>query len=75
MRRKSAQRGHSMRRHLFLDHAMLNRILLVACVCIIVATVFYLFYWNRLIAWLLGFLFRVLYWHQDGPSLWLEIGK
>ncbi|KAJ7045588.1 hypothetical protein C8F04DRAFT_939778 [Mycena alexandri] len=52
-----------------------DRLLLVGCVCVVVALVLYFFYWNRLIAFLLGLGFRVLYWNQGPFSIWLEIGS
>ncbi|KAJ7579122.1 hypothetical protein C8J56DRAFT_337033 [Mycena floridula] len=54
---------------------MVDRLLLIACALIILATLFYFFYWNRLIAWVLGFGFRLLYWNKGGSSIWLEIGS
>ncbi|KAJ7783252.1 hypothetical protein B0H16DRAFT_1877649 [Mycena metata] len=52
-----------------------DRLLLVGCVCLVVALVLYFFYWNRFIAFLLGLGFRVLYWNQGPFSIWLEIGS
>lgn len=53
---------------------MLHILLLIACICIALATVLYLFYWNRFIAWIIGLVIRVLYWNQGASSIWLEIG-
>jgi len=54
---------------------MLNYRLLAACIGIIVGSVLYLFYWNRFVAFLLGFVFRVSFWNQKASSVWLEIGE
>lgn len=53
---------------------MLNRLLLAACLCIIVALILYFFYWNRFIAAVVGQAIRIRYWNQDSSSLWVEIG-
>jgi hypothetical protein len=52
-----------------------NRLLLVACLSIVVALILYFFYWNRFIAWIIGQALRILLWKQEGWSLWIEIGK
>ncbi len=54
---------------------MLERLLLVSCICIIVALVLYFFYWNRLLGLLISLALRVLYWNQEGSSCWVEIGR
>jgi hypothetical protein len=53
---------------------MLNHLLLIACLCILVALILYLFYWNRFIAAVIGQVIRILYWNQDSSSIWVEIG-
>lgn len=52
-----------------------NRLLLIACICIVVALILYFFYWNRFIAFVIGRAIRILYWNQEGSSIWVEIGK
>ncbi|KAJ7680397.1 hypothetical protein DFH06DRAFT_1404238 [Mycena polygramma] len=52
-----------------------DKLLLIGCICVVVALVLYFFYWNRLIASLLGLVFRVLYWNDGPSSIWLEIGS
>ncbi|KAJ7703124.1 hypothetical protein B0H17DRAFT_922585 [Mycena rosella] len=52
-----------------------DKFLLIGCICVVIALVLYFFYWNRLIAFLLGLLFRFLYWNQGPFSIWLEIGS
>lgn len=54
---------------------MLNSILLVICVCIVVVLIFFLFYWNRCIAYILASLFRFSFWNQGDSSIWLDIGE
>lgn len=53
---------------------MFTRLLVVACVSIIVALLLYFFYWNRFIAFIIGQLIRLLYWNQEASSIWVEIG-
>ncbi|KAK7057149.1 hypothetical protein R3P38DRAFT_1162521 [Favolaschia claudopus] len=52
-----------------------DQFLLIGCILVVVALVLYFFYWNRLIAFLLGLFFRFLYWNQGPFSIWLEIGS
>ena len=52
-----------------------DRLLLVACLSIVIALILYFFYWNRFIAWTIGQALRILLWKQEGSSLWIEIGK
>ncbi|TFK25683.1 hypothetical protein FA15DRAFT_334222 [Coprinopsis marcescibilis] len=54
---------------------MFTKLLLVACVCIVVVLIIYFFYWNQFIAFVIGQLIRVLYWNQEGSSIWVEIGS
>ncbi|KAJ6625576.1 hypothetical protein B0H10DRAFT_1782666 [Mycena sp. CBHHK59/15] len=52
-----------------------DKFLLIGCICCVVALLLYFFYWNRLIAFLLGLGFRFLYWNQGPSSIWIEIGS
>ncbi|KAF8973209.1 hypothetical protein BDZ97DRAFT_665381 [Flammula alnicola] len=52
-----------------------NRLLLIACICIVVALILYFFYWNRFIAFIIGQTIRILFRNQEGSSLWIEIGS
>ncbi|KXN92475.1 Protein CSF1 [Leucoagaricus sp. SymC.cos] len=54
---------------------MLDRNLLVTCICIVVALIFCFFYWNRFLGFVLGLVFRLLYWNQEGSSCWVDIGQ
>ncbi|KAJ4483345.1 hypothetical protein J3R30DRAFT_3834330, partial [Lentinula aciculospora] len=54
---------------------MLNNLLLIACICIAIASFLYFFYFNRLIAWFIGFVIRLVYWNDGASSIWLEIGS
>lgn len=50
----------------------LNRLLIVLCVVIVIVTSFFLFFWNRLLGWLLGFIFRTLLWKS--ANIWIDMG-
>ncbi|KAJ7901907.1 hypothetical protein B0H14DRAFT_3080144 [Mycena olivaceomarginata] len=52
-----------------------DKFLLIGCICVVLSLTLYFFYWNRLIAFLLGWFFRFLYWNQGPFSIWLEIGS
>ncbi|KAK0212569.1 hypothetical protein DFS33DRAFT_1370154 [Desarmillaria ectypa] len=54
---------------------MLDNLVLIACVCIGIASVIYIFYWSRLVAWLLGLVIRFLSWSQGASSIWVSIGS
>ena len=56
---------------------MLNYKLLVICICIIIALTLYLFYWNRLIGFILSRILRLVLWTQgkSAGSIWVEIGE
>jgi hypothetical protein len=54
---------------------MFNQLLLIACICIVAALILYFFYWNRFIAFIIGQTIRILFWNQEGSSIWIEIGK
>ena len=53
---------------------MFNRLLLISCICIVVALILYFFYWNRFIAFLICAVIRVIYGNQEASSSWVEIG-
>ncbi|KAK0460992.1 uncharacterized protein EV420DRAFT_1746434 [Desarmillaria tabescens] len=55
--------------------AMLDNLVLIACVCIGIASIIYIFYWSRLVAWLLGLVIRFLSWSQGASSIWVSIGS
>lgn len=38
------------------------------------AIVVYVFFWNKFVGSLFGFLLRVAYWNQGEDSIWVEIG-
>jgi hypothetical protein len=54
---------------------MLKIYLLVSCICVLIAAVFYTFYWNRIISGFISLLLRVKYWRQGGSSIWVHIGR
>lgn len=53
---------------------MFNRLLLISCICIVIALILYFFHWNRFIGFLIGRAIRVLYWNNEVSSIWVEIG-
>lgn len=54
---------------------MLTVYLLVTCVCVLIASVFYIFYFNRLVAAVIGLLLRIKYWNKGESSTWVQIGE
>jgi hypothetical protein len=54
---------------------MLKAYLLVACVCVLIASVLYIFYFNRLLAAVIGLFLRIRYWNKGGSSIWIQIGE
>lgn len=52
----------------------LNVPLLVVCVCIVLVLTFYLFYWNRLLAFIFSLVLRLALWNQGEASVWVEFG-
>ncbi|KAF8893814.1 hypothetical protein BD779DRAFT_1669348 [Infundibulicybe gibba] len=54
---------------------MLDYRLLVACICIILASILYFFYWNRFVGLAIGYVIRLVYWNQEASSIWVDIGS
>ncbi|PCH43678.1 hypothetical protein WOLCODRAFT_122406 [Wolfiporia cocos MD-104 SS10] len=54
---------------------MLNIVLLVTAICIVIVLILYLFFWNRLVAFLLGIVLRLAFWNQAESSAWIDIGS
>jgi len=54
--------------------SMLDQSFLVATVLVIIALLFYILYWNRLLAFILSLVLRVVLWNKGGPSVWIQIG-
>lgn len=54
---------------------MLKVYLLVTCVCVLIASVLYIFYFNRLLAAAIGLFLRIRYWNKGGSSIWIQIGQ
>ncbi|THH30793.1 hypothetical protein EUX98_g3395 [Antrodiella citrinella] len=52
---------------------MLDVVLLVVCISIVVVLILYLFYWNRLLGYFFGLVFRLYFWNQNESSVWLDI--
>ena len=53
---------------------MLNQNLLIILICIVLGIVLYLFYWSRLVAFLISQGIRLAWWSQEAASVWVEIG-
>jgi hypothetical protein len=53
---------------------MLDVKFLVATILVVVALLFYILYWNRVIAFLIGLALRVVLWKKGGSSAWIRIG-
>lgn len=53
---------------------MLDAVLLVVCVLITLATVLYLFFWNRFIGVVLGWVLRWALWDRSAGRVWVDFG-
>ncbi|KAH9055046.1 hypothetical protein EDB87DRAFT_1580073 [Lactarius vividus] len=54
---------------------MLDQSFLVAIILVVFALLFYVLYWNRLLALILSLVLRVVLWNKGGPSVWIQIGS
>ncbi|KAF9529375.1 hypothetical protein CPB83DRAFT_789894 [Crepidotus variabilis] len=54
---------------------MFDKLLLISCICVVVALILYFFYWNRFIAFVFGQVIRLVFWNQEASSAWVEIGS
>ncbi|KAH9083360.1 hypothetical protein EDB83DRAFT_2538792 [Lactarius deliciosus] len=54
---------------------MLDQGFLVATILVVIALLFYVLYWNRLLALILSLVLRVVLWNKGGPSVWIQIGS
>ncbi|KAH9041126.1 hypothetical protein EDB84DRAFT_1436665 [Lactarius hengduanensis] len=54
---------------------MLDENFLVATILVVIALLFYVLYWNRLLALILSLVLRVVLWNKGGPSVWIQIGS
>lgn len=53
---------------------MLDHKFLVATIIVVIALLFYILYWSRFIAFLIGLAFRVVLWNKGASSVWIHIG-
>jgi len=53
---------------------MVDTNFLVATILVVIILLFYILYWNRLLAFLIGVIFRVVYWNKGDSSAWIQIG-
>ncbi|KAF8320822.1 hypothetical protein DL93DRAFT_2163795 [Clavulina sp. PMI_390] len=49
----------------------MDRLLVVICIVITIVVPFYLFFWNRLIGWIIGFVLRQLLWKKW--NVWIDM--
>ena len=47
---------------------------LVATIIVVTTLLFYVLYWGRFLAFLIGLTFRVVLWNRGGTSAWIQIG-
>jgi hypothetical protein len=53
---------------------MLDAGFLVATLLVVITLLFYILYWGRFLASLIGLVFRVILWNRGGSSAWIQIG-
>ena len=53
---------------------MFDVVFLITWILVVLGLVLYLFYWNRVLGFLLSFLVRLLSWNQASASSWIDIG-
>jgi hypothetical protein len=68
------QSSDSVTRILILPHLMLDTSFLVATILVVITLLFYILYWGRFLALLIGLVFRVVLWNRGGSSAWIQIG-
>ncbi|TFY67887.1 hypothetical protein EVG20_g3774 [Dentipellis fragilis] len=54
---------------------MLDWLFLIVTIVVVIALLLYLFFWNRVIGFLLSLALKVAYWNQGGASIWVDIGS
>ncbi|KAA1471307.1 hypothetical protein DENSPDRAFT_799140 [Dentipellis sp. KUC8613] len=54
---------------------MLDWLFLIVTIVVVVALLLYLFFWNRVIGFLLSLALKVAYWNQGSASIWVDIGS
>jgi hypothetical protein len=47
---------------------------IVATILVVIALLFYILFWNRVLAFLIELAFRVVLWNKGGSSTWIQIG-
>jgi len=53
---------------------MFDVVFLIIWILVVLGLVLYLFYWNRVLGFLLSFLVRFASWNQASASTWIDIG-
>ena len=53
---------------------MLDVVFLIIWILVVLGLVLYLFYWNRVLGFLLSLLVRLLSWNQASASTWVDVG-
>lgn len=54
---------------------MLNYEILIICLSIIIGLIIYLFYFNRILGFIIGRILRLLFWNQGESSVWVHVGE
>lgn len=52
---------------------MVDQSFLIAAVIVVITLLFYILYWNRLLAFILSLVLRVVLWNKDGSSVLIQI--
>ncbi|TDL24302.1 hypothetical protein BD410DRAFT_116796 [Rickenella mellea] len=53
----------------------MNVIFLVCAILVVIASVLFIFFWNRLLGFLLGLAIRLLYWDESATGIWVDFGS
>ncbi|KAI0699566.1 hypothetical protein BC835DRAFT_1412549 [Cytidiella melzeri] len=53
----------------------INYRLVIVAACVVISLILYLFYWNRILGYILSLAIRLLAWNQKESSIWVDIGS
>jgi hypothetical protein len=54
---------------------MLTVTFLIVSIFVLIGLILYLFFWNRVIGYVLSLLVRIFSWNQGSSNVWVDIGK
>ena len=54
---------------------MLNYIFLITAIIVVFASLLYLFFWNKLVCFILSICLRIALWNQGESSVWISVGE